>query len=128
MQRPATAGLTVTLGLVALLLGTSLVMLRDGGWPWHATIAGPVAGGVTTAEVVDDDGSASQFTGSSSDAQRWLDQKQEELKTSHHIPTKIAAGRVLQPVGLALVLLGLVQLFRRLVRVRRTRSTATATQ
>ncbi|MFI7597777.1 hypothetical protein [Actinoplanes sp. NPDC049681] len=118
LQRPAGAGLTVILGLVALLAGASLVMLRDGGWPWHATISGST-GGATTAEIVDDDGSAYRFTGSSIDAQQWMDRKQDELKASHHLPEKIAAGRVLEPVGVALVVLGLVQLVRRLTRARR---------
>jgi hypothetical protein len=120
IKRSAVAGLTVVLGLVTLLAGSSLVMLRDGGWPWHATIATSAGGASTTAEIVDDDGSAYRFTGSPTDARQWFDHQQDELKTSHGIPAKIAVGRALQAAGLALVLLGLFLLLRRLVRARRT--------
>jgi hypothetical protein len=54
-----------------------------------------------------------------------LDRKQDELKNAHGIPTKIALGRVLQQVGLALVLAGLARLFWLLVTVRRARCTVT---
>jgi hypothetical protein len=129
IQRPATATATATvaiaLGLVALVAGASLVMLRDGGWPWHASISDSAVVGSATVEILDEDGTAYRFTGSSTDAQHWLDRKQDELKKAHGIPTKIAVGRVLQPIGLALVLVGLSRLFWRLVTGRRSRSTAT---
>jgi hypothetical protein len=126
IQRPATAAVAIALGLVALFVGASLVMLRDGGWPWHASISDSIAS--TTVEIIDEDGTAYRFTGSSTDAQHWLDRKQDELKKAHGIPTKIAVGRVLQPIGLALVLAGLARLFWRLVTVRRSRSTVTPTE
>jgi hypothetical protein len=121
IRRPAGAALAIALGVVALVAGASLFMLRDGGWPWHAGTAGTV-GGQTTAEVVDEDGTAYRFTGSSSEAQHWLDQKQDELKVAHGIPAKIVTGRVLLPVGLALVLFGLVRLLWRPATVRRAPS------
>jgi len=122
IQRPATAAVAIALGLVALLVGASLVMLRDGGWPWHASISNSASIGSTSVEIIDEDGSAYRFTGSSTDAQHWLDRKQDELKKAHGIPTKIAAGRVLQSIGLALVLVGVAGLFWRLVTRRRSRS------
>ena len=128
IQRPGTAAVAVALGLVTLFVGVSLAMLRDEGWPWHASISGPVGIGSTTAEIIDEDGTAYRFTGSSTDAQHWLDRKQDELKIAHGIPAKIAVGRVLQPVGLALVLFGLARLSWRLVTVRRSRSTVTASE
>ena len=128
IQRPATAAVAIAVGLVALFVGASLVMLRDGGWPWHATISDSVGIGSTTVDILDEDGTAYRFTGSSTDAQHWLDHKQDELKKAHGIPTKIAVGRVLQPIGLALVLVGLARLFWRLVTVRRSRSTDTPTE
>jgi hypothetical protein len=51
-----------------------------------------------------------------------LDRKQDGLKVAHGIPEKIAVGRVLQPVGLALTLLGLARLVWLLATVRRARS------
>ncbi|MEV4639474.1 hypothetical protein AB0J80_19185 [Actinoplanes sp. NPDC049548] len=115
------AAIAVALGLVAFLVGTSLVMLRDGGWPWHASIGGDLSAGVMTAEVVDDDGAAYRFTGAPADAQRWLDDKQVELKEAHGIPGKIAVGEVLQPAGVVLVLIGLAGLLWRSVTFRRAR-------
>jgi hypothetical protein len=125
IQRPASAALAIVLGVVALIVSASLLLLRDGGWPWHASIGGPVGIGSTTAEIIDNDGTAYRFTGSSTDAQHWLDRQQDELKDAHGIPTKIAVGRVLQPVGLALVLLGLARLLWRLATVRRARGAFT---
>ena len=125
IQRPASAALTIALGVAAFLVGASLLMLRDGGWPWHASIGGPAGVGASTAEIIDEDGTAYRFTGSPTDAQHWLDRKQDELKVAHGIPTKIAVGRVLQPVGPALMLLGLARLLRLLwllATVRRARS------
>jgi hypothetical protein len=119
IQRSTTAALAVALGLAALLVGASLLMLRDGGWPWHAGITDSAGIGSTTAEIVDEDGTAYRFTGSSTEAQHWLDRKQDELKDAHGIATKIAVGRVLQPVGLVLVLLGLTRLLWRLTTIRR---------
>jgi len=123
IQRPATAAVAVALGLVAILVGASLVMLRDGGWPWHASIRDSAGLGATTVEILDEDGTAYRFTGSSTDAHDWLDRKQDELKKAHGIPTKIAAGEVLQPIGLALVLVGVTRLFWWLISFRRARST-----
>jgi hypothetical protein len=122
VQRPVTAAVAIAVGLVALIVGTSLVMLRDGGWPWHASISDSVGIGTTTVDITDEDGTVYRFTGSSADAQHWLDRKQDELKDAHGIHTKIAVGRVLQPVGLALVLVGLARLLWRLVAVRRSRT------
>jgi hypothetical protein len=106
IQRPATAAVAIALGLVALFVGASLVMLRDGGWPWHASISNSVDSGSTTVDITDEDGTAYRFTGSSTEAQHWLDNKQDELKKAHGIPTKIAVGRVLQPIGLAVLAVG----------------------
>ena len=122
IRQPTGAALTIALGVAAFLVGASLLMLRDGGWPWHASIGGPAGGGATTAEIIDEDGTAYRFTGSPTDAQHWLDRKQDELKVAHGIPTKIAVGRVLQPVGLALMLLGVARLVWLLATVRRARS------
>lgn len=127
IQRPATAAVAITLGLVAFFVGASLVMLRDGGWPWHASISDSTGIASTSVEIIDEDGTAYRFTGSSVDAQNWLDRKQDELKKAHGIPTKIAVGRVLQPIGLALLVVGLARLFWRLVTVRRSRGTVTPT-
>jgi hypothetical protein len=128
IQRPATAAVAIALGLVALFAGASLTMLRDGGWPWHASISDSAGIGSSTVEIIDEDGTAYRFTGSSTDAQHWSDRKQDELKKAHGIPAKIAVGRVLQPIGLALVLVGLARLFWRLVTGRRSRSTAAPTE
>lgn len=122
-QRPATAVVAVALGLVTVLLGASLVMLRDGGWPWHASIRDSAGTGSTTVEIIDEDGAAYRFTGSSTDAQNWLDRKQDELKKAHGIPAKIAVGNVLEPIGLALVLVGIARLLWWLTTLRRARST-----
>ena len=127
IQRPATAIAAVALGLVALFVGASLIMLRDGGWPWHASISDSAGVGSTTVEILDEDGTAYRYTGTSTDARHWLDRKQDELKKAHGIPTKIAVGRVLQPIGLALVLVGLARLFWRVVIGRRSRSTVAPT-
>ncbi len=121
IRRPACAALAIVLGVVALFAGASLLLLRDGGWPWHAGIDGPVGAGSATAEIVEEDGTRYLFTGSPAEAQDWLDSKQDELKTAHGIPAKIAVGRVLQPVGLALVLVGLAGLLGQLVSTRRAR-------
>jgi hypothetical protein len=59
------------LGPVALFVGASLVMLRDRGWPWHASISDSAGIGSTTVEIIDEDGAAYRFTGSSTDAQLW---------------------------------------------------------
>jgi hypothetical protein len=128
IRRPASAALAIVLGVVSLLVGASLLLLRDGGWPWHASIGGPVGAGSTTAEIIDEDGTAYRFTGSSTDAQHWLDRKQDDLKAAHGIPTKIAIGEVLQPVGLALVLLGLARLLWWLTTVRRVRNAFTPSE
>jgi hypothetical protein len=125
VQRPAIAVVAIVLGVVVLFVGTPLVMLRDGGWPWETTISSFVGTGQTTVEIIDEGGAAYRFTGSSTDAQLWLDRKQDELKNAHGIPAKIAVGTVLEPVGLALVLAGLAELFWRRVTVRRSRPTAT---
>jgi hypothetical protein len=111
IQRPIGAVLVLVLGVVVLVVGASLLMLRDGGWPWHAGIGGPV-GGSTTAEIVDADGTRYRFSGSPAEAQSWLDRTQNQLKDAHGIPAKIAAGWVLAPVGLALAVLGVVRLLR----------------
>jgi hypothetical protein len=116
IRRPVSAVLAIALGVVALVVGASLLTLRDGGWPWHAGIGGTA--GTATAEIIDEDGTAYRFSGTPAEAQTWLDGKQDELKQTHGINAKIAAGRVLQPVGLVLMLLGLAWL---LVTVRRTR-------
>jgi len=123
-QRPATAAVAVALGLIVVVLGSSLVMLRDGGWPWHASITDSAGAAPATVEILDEDGAAYRFTGSPADARTWLDHKQDELKMVHGIPTKIAAGQVLRPIGLALVVVGLVRLFWWLTAIRRSRSTA----
>jgi hypothetical protein len=128
IQRPATAAVTIALGLVALLVGASLVMLRDGHWPWHTSISTSAGIGSTTVEIIDQDGTPYRFTGSSTDAQHWMDRKQDELKKAHGIPTKIAEGRVLQPIGLALALVGLARLLWLLMTRRRTRSIVTPTE
>ena len=128
IKRPAGAALAVVLGVAALVAGASLLMLRDGGWPWHATISNSVATGSATAEIIDEDGTAYQFTGSSAEAQHWLDRKQDELKAAHGIPTKIVVGRVLQPVGLVLILLGAARLLWLLATSRRARSAFTPTE
>jgi hypothetical protein len=52
-------------GLVALFVGASLVMLRVGGGPWHASISDSAGTGWTTVEIIDEDGTAYRFTGSS---------------------------------------------------------------
>lgn len=86
IQRPAGAALTIAVGVAAFLVGASLLMLRDGGWPWHASIGGPAGvGGASTAEIIDEDGTAYRFTGSPADAQHWLDRKQDELKVAHSV-------------------------------------------
>ena len=123
VQRPAAAAVAVALGLIAVLLGASLVMLRDGGWPWHATVRESAATASTTVEIVDADGAGYRFTGSPADARTWLDRKQDELKAVHGIPTRIAVGKVLRPIGLALVLIGLARLLWWLATIRRSRST-----
>ena len=125
IKRPAVAAVAIALGLALLLTGASLLMLRDGGWPWHASISDSAAAGSTTAEIIDEDGSAYRFTGSPADARRWLDREQDELKRAHGIPAKVAAGRVAQPAGLVLLLAGLARLFWLLVSARRARDTAT---
>jgi len=125
IQRPASAALAVLLGVAALVAGASLLMLRDGGWPWHATISDSVSAGSSTAEIVDSDGTAYRFTGSSTEAHQWLDRKQDDLKTAHGIPTKVVVGRVLEPVGLALVLLGIATQVWRLTTILRARSALT---
>jgi hypothetical protein len=122
VQRPASAALGIALGVVALFVGASLLMLRDGGWPWHASIGGRVGVGSTTAEILDEDGTLYRFTGSPAAAQDWLDSKQDELMDAHGISARIAVGRVMQPVGLAFVVLGFVRLLWQLVTVRRARS------
>ena len=119
IRRPVSAALAIVLGVVALFLGAYLLTLRDGGWPWQASIRGPVGAGSTTAEILEEDGTLHRFVGSPAEAQDWLDSKQDELKDARGIPAKIAVGRVLQPVGLALILLGLAGLLWRLVTVRR---------
>jgi hypothetical protein len=110
IQRPASAAVAIALGIVALVVSAFLLLLRDGGWPWHASISNSVSAGTAVAEIVDEDGTAYQFTGSWTDARQWMDRKEAELKDAHGIPTKIAVGRALQPVGLALALLGLGRL------------------
>src|SRR4051794_23259223 len=75
IHRPASAALTIALGVAAFFVGACLLMLRDGGWPWHASIGSPGVG-ATTAEIIDEDGTAYRFTGSPTDAQHWLDRKQ----------------------------------------------------
>ena len=128
IQRPATAAVIIVLGLVAVLVGASLVMLRDGQWPWHTSISSAVGAGSTTVEILDEDGTAYRFTGSSTDARHWLDRTQDELKNAHGIPAKIAAGRVLLPIGVAFELVGLARLFWLLATRRRSRSTVTPTE
>jgi hypothetical protein len=125
IQRPVGAALAIALGAVALFVSASLLMLRDGSWPWHASITAPVGAGAATAEILDADGTAYRFTGSSTDAQNWLDNEQQRLKEAHGIPAKIAVGRVLQPVGLVLVLLGVARLLWQLATVRRAPSVST---
>ena len=124
VQRPATAAVAVGLGLIVVVLGASLVMLRDGGWPWHATISDSAGAGPATVEILDEDGAAYRFTGSPAEARTWLDHKQDELKVVHDIPTKIAVGKVLRPIGLALVVVGLARLLWWLTTLRRSRGTA----
>ncbi|MDT5041905.1 MAG: hypothetical protein QOE51_2890, partial [Actinoplanes sp.] len=92
IQRSASAAIAIVLGVALLVVGASLLMLRDGGWPWHTTISSSVGAGSTTAKIIDEDGTGYQFTGSSAEAQHWLDGKQDELKAAHGIPTKIAVG------------------------------------
>jgi hypothetical protein len=124
IQRSSSAAIAIIFGVTALLVAASLLLLRDGGWPWHASMGGSV-GGSTTAEIIDADGTAYQFTGSLTEAEHWLDRKQDELMDAHGISTKIAVGRVLQPVGLAIVLLGLARLLWRPRTGRRARSVVT---
>jgi hypothetical protein len=56
IQRPAGAALTIVLGVAA-----------------------------STAEIIDEDGTAYRFTGSPTDAQHWLDRKRDELKVAHSV-------------------------------------------
>lgn len=123
MHRAVTAVVVITLGVIVLFVGLSLAALRDGGWPWETSIS-YLDNGPTTVEIIDEGGEAYRFTGSTTDALHWLDRQENELKNAHGFPTKIAVGRVLELVGLALVLVGIVRLCWRLVTVRRWRSTA----
>lgn len=95
-------------------------MLSDGGGYWDTTIS-HLGNGPTTVDILEENGRASRFTGSSTDAQHWLDRKRHELENAYGIPTKVAVGTVLVPMGLALVLLGLALLLWRLATVCRSR-------
>lgn len=119
---PLTAGLlSLALGLVVLLTAHSLLLLRDGGWPWHASIttrsdSGPPS---ATAEI-DDNGEVHRYTGTPAEAHAWLDRTGEELKRAHGITAKIAAGEALRVVGVLLLTVGAgLLLWRRRGRVNR---------
>lgn len=99
--------LSVCLGIVLLLVAAYLLLLRDGGWPWHASVATRSDGGSVSATAeINDDGTIHRFTGTPVEAQAWLETKESDLKELHGITTKIAVGEVLRKVGLLLLAFG----------------------
>lgn len=99
--------LPLSLGVVALVAAGFLLLARDGGWPWHASLTTTSEGGsVSATAAIDDDNTHQQFTGTPAEAQAWLDRQESALKERHGLTTKIAVGEVLQKIGLLLVASG----------------------
>lgn len=114
-----TAGvLTVSLGIVALVASAPLTLLRDAGWPWTSTMSVQASPAAAKATIVENDGTVHEFTGTPSDTETWLVNKEHELKTAHGIYTKIAVGQALNRVGWVLLILGCVVLLWRSLAVR----------
>jgi len=109
IRRPswlAVGVVALTLGVGALVASAPLLMLETAGWPWMTTMSEQTDPPSATAKIVEEDGTVHQFTGTPSDARAWLVDTEDRLKKSHDIYTKIAVGRAMSRVGVALLATG----------------------
>ena len=97
-------------GVGALVASAPLVMLESAGWPWMTTMSDETDPPSATAKIVEEDGTVHQFAGTPSNTRAWLVDTEDQLKKSHGIYTKIAVGRALSWVGVALLVAGCVVL------------------
>lgn len=109
VQRPVTGLVAVVLGLLVLFYSVPLLMLEEDGRPWTTSIIN-TDHDPTTVEIEEENGARRQFTGTPAEARQWREREEDKLMTAYGIPGKIATGEALAPVGLTLVLAGLVQL------------------
>ena len=103
---PAVGVVALMLGIGALVASAPLLMLETAGWPWMTTMSEQTDPPSATAKIVEEDGTVHQFTGTPSDARAWLVDTEDRLKKSHDIYTKIAVGRAMSRVGVALLATG----------------------
>jgi hypothetical protein len=97
--------LMLVLSAGSFVVSASFMMYEVTGWPWHSSFSTQSESGRTTA-TISDDGEFESFTGSEEQASAWMDRKEAELQAKHGIDTKLAVGRALGPVSLALLALG----------------------
>jgi len=100
-------------GLVAVAASVPLMLLADGGWPWHASVS-EVVGVSAHADIQHDDGRVETFTGTVDEAEAWLAQRESQLRREAGIDRKIATGRALAVGGLTLLAAGTATLAWRL--------------
>jgi hypothetical protein len=103
----------VSLGIVALIAGVPLLLLRDGGWPWMTTMSVWESPPSATATIVEDDGTVHRFTGTPTEMQAWVASTEDRLKDEHGIPAKIVIGQSMSVAGSALLAAGSLVLIRR---------------
>jgi hypothetical protein len=109
-KRPSwlVAGLAcLTIGMGAVVVGEPWTWMTDGLWPWSGSFSYNSDAGPTEAYITHPDGRTETFHAESlAEAHAWMDRRNEELKESYGINTKIAVGRVLSPVGAGLFATG----------------------
>jgi hypothetical protein len=99
--------LCLALGTAAVVVGVPWTWLEEGGWPWSGSISYDVGSGYVEATILHPDGRVEVFQAATEgEALAWVQRRNEELKDVYHLDEKIAAGRVLGPLGFGLIAVG----------------------
>lgn len=97
--------LVLSLGMAAIVVGVPWTWLSEGNWPWSNTVSQTPSGVEVT--VTHPDGRNEVFRAATrQEADTWMERRNEDLKRTYHLNERIAAGRVMGPVGSGLVVIG----------------------
>lgn len=123
---PAIGAVCLALGMAAIVVGVPWTWLTDENWPWTETISHTDSG--VEVEISHPAGRTEVFRATTeAEANAWRERRDRELMHTYHLDTRIAAGRVLSPLGFGLAAAGcgiLVWRPARVVRRRRSHDTA----